>query len=145
MGSTCTSWNLVSALQRDRSGSLHRETGSGMQPMSVRLRGPRKVLGWECWTEGQTWSLDSHRGRTGDAGLEKWDGVWALDCRGGQLDGRWGFTFRNKNSIGQALSKSLHVFPFSVEFNKQYNQKFSLTTLPNSITTSKHSFSFIAF
>lgn len=71
MGSTCTSWNPVGVLQRDRSGSLHRATGSRMQPMSVCLGGPSKALGWECRAEGQTWSLDGHLGSTGDAGLEK--------------------------------------------------------------------------
>ena len=88
VGSICTSWNPAGALQRDRSRSLHRTTSSRMQLMSVHLGGPSKALGWEWWTEGQTWSLDSHLGSTGDARLEKCDGAWALDCRWGQLDGR---------------------------------------------------------
>lgn len=71
--------------------------------MSVSLGRPSKALRWECWAERQTWSLDGYLGSTGDAGLEKCDGAWALDCRCGQLDGRWGFTFRNRKSIGQAL------------------------------------------
>lgn len=144
MGSTCTSWNPVGVLQRDGSRSLHGATGSGVQPMSVCLGGPRKALGWECWTEGQAWSLDAHLGSTGDAGLEKWDGAWALDRRCGQLDGRWGVTFRNKNSIGLALIELLHVFLYP-EFNKLYNQKSSLTISPNNITTPHHSISFIEF
>lgn len=114
--STCTGWN-PGALQRDRCGSLHRAVFSRMQLMSVRLRGPSKALRWECWAEGQTWSLEGHLGSARDAGLEKCDGAWVLDCRCGQLGCRWGFTFRNKNIIGQALIKSLHGFFFSVELN----------------------------
>lgn len=97
--------------------------------MSVHLGGPSQALGWECWAEGQTWRLDGHRGSTGDTGLKKRDGAWALGCRCGQLDGRWGFTFRNKNSTGQALIESLHVFLFSAEFNKLYHWKPSLINL----------------
>lgn len=98
MGSTCTSWNPAGALQRDWSGSLHRATGSGRKPMNVSLGRPSKALRWEWWAGRQTWRRDGHRASAGDAGLEKCDGAWALDCRCGQLDSRWGFTFRNKNS-----------------------------------------------
>ena len=133
MGRTCTSRNPVGVLQRNRSGSLHRAIDSRMQLMSVRLGGPSKALGWECWTEGQTWSLDSHLGSTGDAGLEKCDGAWTLDCRCGQLDGRWRFTFRNKNSLRQAWIESL-FFLFS-ELNVLYNLKPPLTFWPKNIIT----------
>lgn len=98
MGSTCTSWNPVGALQRDWSGSLHRATGSRREPVNVSLGRPGKALRWERRAGRQAWRRDGHRASAGDAGLEECDGAWALDCRCGQLDGGRGFTFRNKRA-----------------------------------------------
>lgn len=138
MGSTCTSWNPICVLQRDGSRPLHRMTGSRMQAMIVRLRRPSKMLRWEWWAQGQTWSRNSYLGCTGDARLEKCDRAWALDWRCRQLDGRWSVTFRKINDTGQTFVEPFHTSLCSVKSDTLYKQRSSLGALPSRLIISNH-------